>query len=279
VKTSSLLKEPQSIAAPVKEEVKNDAPKAASPDKAAESGTQRPEANALHRDGRQPGSQSSGSEKENSQESKSSHERSWGEFVSKIRAEGASQASSDGSAAYAQGVSSNLFSQAQKMAQTTEGHAGTTQSSQLLDQVESGILKNLGQGTKQLSLELSPENLGKLNVILTVKGKEVQAVIRAESPEAEKVLAENMSQLKQALENQGLTVSKLEVRTGLSQDSSLGQQWAGADKHNLSQEKREALERMRTSTLLAGGSDELVHQMQYSGTAVKISQGGLDIVA
>jgi len=279
VKTSSLLKEPQNIAAPVKEEVKNDGSRAASSDKAAESGNQRAEANALHRDGRQPGSQSSGGEKESSQDGKNSHERSWGEFVSKLRSEGASQASPDAGAASAQGASAHLFSQAQKLAQTADGHIGTTQSSQLLDQVESGILKHLGQGTKQLSLELSPEDLGKLNVILTVKGKEVQAVIRADSPEAEKVLAENMSQLKQALENQGLTVSKLEVRTSLSQDSSLGQQWAGADKHNLSQEKREALERMRTSTLLAGGGEGLVHQMQYTGTAVKISQGGLDIVA
>jgi flagellar hook-length control protein FliK len=286
VKTSSLLKEPQSIAAPIKEEAKSDAHKSASSDKPAEPGNQksepgnqRAEANAAQRDARQPGSPSSGSEKESSQDSKNSHERSWGEFVSKIRTEGASQSSSDTSAASTHGTTAQLFSQAQKLAQTADGHAGTTQSNQLLDQVESGILKNLGQGTKQLSLELSPEDLGKLNVILTVKGKEVQAVIRAESPEAEKMLAENMSQLKQALENQGLTVSKLEVRTSLSQDSNLGQQWAGADKHNLSQEKREALERMRTSTLLAGGSEDLVHQMQYTGTAVKISQGGLDVMA
>lgn len=287
VKTSSLLKEPQSIPVPVKEEVKGESSKQANADKTAEPekqqksepGNQRSEANAAQKDGRQPGSQSSGGEKDNSQDSKNSHERSWGEFVSKIRVEGESQTSSDARAVVGQGTSAQLLSQAQKVAQSTDDHTGTTQSSQLLDQVESGILKNLGQGTKQLSLELSPEDLGKLNVILTVKGKEVQAVIRAESPEAEKVLSENMSQLKQTLENQGLTVSKLEVRMSLSQDSNLGQQWAGADKHNLSQEKRDALERMRTSTLLAGGSENLVHQMQYAGTAVKISQGGLDIMA
>jgi len=134
---------------------------------------------------------------------------------------------------------------------------------------------------KQLTLELTPDNLGKLNIMLTVKGKDVQAVIRADSPEAEKVLAENLQQIKQSLENQGLTVSKMEVRPGISQDSNLGQQWAGADKHNQSQDRRDALERLRTSSLLAdlAGGSGLAQGMQNTGAEVKISQGGLDIVA
>ncbi len=158
------------------------------------------------------------------------------------------------------------------------GQAGRTQASQFTEQVESGILRNLGQGVRQLTLELTPDALGKLNVVLTVKGKEVQAVIKAESPEAEKMLAENLQQIRQNLEDKGLTVSKLEVRTSLSQEQAMNQQWAGAEKHNQSQERREALDRMRTNALLASGGD-LARHVQSDGAKANNSQGGLDIIA
>ncbi|GFK93057.1 hypothetical protein NNJEOMEG_00886 [Fundidesulfovibrio magnetotacticus] len=197
-------------------------------------------------------------------------------LASKLRVEGDAGQTMDARFGLAQGLA-----QTQQGARGEAAAAGRTQASQVMSQVESGILRNLGQGVRQLSLELTPDSLGRLNVMLTVKGKEVQAVIKAESPQAEKVLAENLQQIKQNLENQGLTVSKLEVRMGLSQDSNLGQQWAGADKHNQSQERREALERMRTANLLAGDGEVgfLARQMQDTGVRVKNSQGGLDLVA
>lgn len=213
-------------------------------------------------------------------DSKSSADQTWGDFLGKIRVDGQTQTTPDALLTAGQSIAVPVTAQAQTLAKGTDPTAAKTQSSQFLEQVESGILKNMGQGVKQLSLELTPETLGKLNVVLTVKGKDVQAVIKAETPEAEKVLSDNLQQLKQTLENQGLTVSKLEVRTGLPQDSNLGQQWAGTDKHNLSQERREALERMRTTSLLSGGDGAgLAHQMQSSGAEVKNSQGGLDIIA
>jgi len=145
--------------------------------------------------------------------------------------------------------------------------------------VESGIVRNLGQGTRQMTLELTPDNLGKLNVVLTVKGKEIQAIVKAESPEAGKLLGDNIQQLKDSLERQGLTVSKLVVQTGLTQDSNLGQQWAGANQHNLAQERRDALERMRGSGSTPGGISGLAQDVQNTGAQVKISQGGLDVIA
>jgi len=202
-------------------------------------------------------------------------------LAGKIKVEGETGGSVDSRFSVAQGLNQAL--QGQQAAKGGEtGQAARTQASQVMNQVESGILRNLGQGVKQLSLELTPDNLGRLNVLLTVKGKEVQAVIRPESPQAEQLITENLQQIKQSLENQGLTVSKLEVRAGLSQDSNLSQQWAGADKHNQSQERRETLERMRTQSLLSGdGADGalLARQMQDSDVRVNNSQGGLDLVA
>ena len=237
-----------------------------------------PDPGQVQKDPRQRGS--GNQEFNGTQDGKGTPERAWSEFVSKVRMESDTQLSSDGRLMAGTGLAGQSATLGQVLAKTTgDPAAAKAQASDFLDQVQSGLLKNMGQGVKQLTLELTPDNLGKLNVVLSVKGKEVQAVIKAESPEAEKLLADNLQQIKQSLENQGLTVSKLEVRTGLSQDSNLGQQWAGADKHNLSQERRDALERMRASSILSGDGGGLAQQMQSQGVAVKNSQGGLDIIA
>lgn len=271
VKPSSLLKDPQDHA-----QTGQDAPNGAA--KATGSAAQADPALAA-KDSRQQNQRFSGQDGSGTQgqQGKSAHDKAVGEFTGKLRAEG--EGHTLGDSRFGIGQTLNAASAAQAKGDSSQVLKG--QNAQVLSQVESGILRNMGQGLKQLTLELTPDNLGKLNIVLTVKGKDVQAIIRADSPEAEKVLAENLQQIKQSLENQGLTVSKMEVRPGISQDSNLGQQWAGADKHNQSQDRRDALERLRTSSLLAeaSGGPGLAQGMQNKSAEVKISQGGLDIVA
>lgn len=266
VKPSNMLKEPSDAVAA----------KDGKPQSGQHHGHQ-PGDPALSRDPK--GRDQQGASKNGGQDPKDQTGKAWGEFASKVRVEGNAQNTADARFASLQDMAAKLSGQTQ--GRGAEGQAARVQNSQILSQVESGILRNLGQGVKQLTLELTPDTLGRLNVMLTVKGKEVQAVIKAESPQAERMIAENLQQIKQSLENQGLTVSKMEVRAGLSQDSNLGQQWAGAEKHNLSQERREAMDRMRTNALLAGGSDpqDLARGMQNSGVQVKNSQGGLSLIA
>jgi flagellar hook-length control protein FliK len=55
----------------------------------------------------------------------------------------------------------------------------SARSAQVYQQVENGAFKNLGQGVKQLVIRLDPADLGQVSVILQVRGKEVQAVLRA----------------------------------------------------------------------------------------------------
>ncbi|ADU64035.1 MAG: flagellar hook-length control protein FliK [Pseudodesulfovibrio sp.] len=113
----------------------------------------------------------------------------------------------------------------------------------VMRQVETAIFKNLSNGTKQLTLQLTPENLGKLNIVLQVQGKEVNAVIRADSADAARVINENIEAIRSSLESQGLKVEKLEVQTGLTgnQDSN---DWAGSEQHNLARD-REVMTAMR----------------------------------
>lgn len=279
VKPSTLLKDPQDHAQVGKDVQGKDTQHAEGKPTGTNAAQVDPAVAA--RDARQQNQRFSGQDgsgsQSGSQQGKTAHDKAVGEFTGKVRAEGESQMFGDSRFGIGQGLNASSAAQAKGDAsQVLKG-----QNTQVLSQVESGIFRNMGQGVKQLTLELTPDNLGKLNIMLTVKGKDVQAVIRADSPEAEKILAENLQQIKQSLENQGLTVSKMEVRPGISQDSNLGQQWAGADKHNQSQDRRDALERLRTSSLLSdlAGGTGLAQGMQNKGAEVKISQGGLDIVA
>jgi flagellar hook-length control protein FliK len=113
----------------------------------------------------------------------------------------------------------------------------------VMRQVETAIFKNLSNGTKQLTLQLTPENLGKLSIVLQVQGKEVNAVIRADSADAARVINENIETIRGALENQGLKVEKLDVQTGLAGNQD-GRDWNGSEQHNLARE-REVMTAMR----------------------------------
>ncbi len=151
-------------------------------------------------------------------------------------------------------------------------------SAEVYRQVESGAFRNLGQGVRQLVIRLDPADLGQISVILQVRGKEVQAVLRASNQETSHALGEQMSQLRAHLESQGLRVSRLEVQTQLA-DSQEQSQWQGAEEHNRYQENRElALSAQRWRNM--GRADSgLVQDVQSVFHREKLSQTGLDIFA
>lgn len=146
-------------------------------------------------------------------------------------------------------------------------------------QVENGILKGAGQEAKQLTLNLTPDELGKVQVTLTVKDKEVRAVISADNADTTAMLQEHASKIKQSLEEQGFKVSEVEVRSQLSQDNQTAS-WDSPERHNEAREQREALERIRSSVRLArdsaGVSGDGASAMPAAMTA---RAAGLDLFA
>jgi flagellar hook-length control protein FliK len=165
----------------------------------------------------------------------------------------------------------------QAVQQRLEGPSNS-RSAEVYRQVENGAFRNLGQGVRQLVIRLDPAELGQISVILQVKGKEVQAVLRASNQEASHALGEQMSQLRAHLESQGLRVSRLEVQTQLA-DSQQQSQWQGAEQHNRFQENRElalSAQRWRNLGRAEGG---LVRDVQTVLHREKLSQDGLDIFA
>lgn len=151
-------------------------------------------------------------------------------------------------------------------------------SAQVYQQVENGAFKNLGQGVKQLVIRLDPADLGQVSVILQVRGKEVQAVLRASNQDTTVVLNEQLGQLRSQLEAQGLKVAKLEVQTQLA-DSQSQSQWQGAESHNRYQENQELAMSAKRWRSLERAAPGLVRDVQISPHRENLSQNGLDIFA
>ena len=144
-------------------------------------------------------------------------------------------------------------------------------------QVETGILKGVAQEAKQLTVNLSPDELGPVSVTLSVKDKEVRAVIAADNADTAAVLQEQAAKIKQTLEDQGFKVTKLDVQTGLAQDKQAG--WDSPERHNEAREQREAQERIRSSVRLAREAAATDFDSAAIPGAMTARAAGLDLFA
>lgn len=168
--------------------------------------------------------------------------------------------------------------QTRSEALAAKADASLARQAEVYKQVENGAFTNLSQGGKQLVIRLDPPELGQVSVILRVHGKEVQAVLRATSPETTQALNEQLGHLRGQLEAQGLRVGKLEVQTQLP-DGQTDAQWQGAEQHNESQRNRESAMSSQRFRFLSGSDGSLaqdVHEVSYTE---KNSSGGLDLFA
>lgn len=151
-------------------------------------------------------------------------------------------------------------------------------SAEVFRQVETGAFRELGQGSKELVIRLDPPDLGQVSVILQVRGKDVQAVLRTSNQETSQILNDQLGQLRTQLESQGLKVARLEVQTQLA-DSQTDSQWQGAEQHNRYQENRELAMTARRMRSLGRVDGALAREVQYSPHKENISLTGVDVFA
>ena len=159
-----------------------------------------------------------------------------------------------------------------------QGNLSARQAENVLMQMENGILENLADGTKQLSLQLSPEELGTVNVILSVRSGEVSATIRPESHEVARAVEEQIHKIQAALEQQGLKVQRLEVHTQLPEHREF-MNWQGAEHHNQEFMQREQARRARLARIRSVESGSLAQKMQHMDIRENISQSRLNLIA
>lgn len=205
----------------------------------------------------------------------------WKEFFGKLKAESGQDATRLENAKTQAQINEFALADAPRQTVATQAAPKTVDAAmtrQMLTQVQNGVLTNLGQGRTQLTLQLHPENLGSLSVMLQVKNKEVQAVIRADNHETGKLLAANLETLRQALEDQGLKVARMEVQTGLSgnQDQAA---WLGQDQHNQAREQREAMSGQKWRLRMGDDEIGLAQDVLSSERQASLADQGLHLIA
>ncbi|MCP4146909.1 MAG: hypothetical protein GY757_04080 [bacterium] len=84
----------------------------------------------------------------------------------------------------------------------------------VLSNVENSIKFLISEGENKVSINLRPPELGKVQVELTVKDNQVSAKINAENIAVKEVLLANLDQLKANIENNGVSINKIEVEVG-----------------------------------------------------------------
>ena len=235
-----------------------------------------PESNARKSAENKPLPQKAEAQNDASEQKKdeSESDKTWREFFGKVRDDSGQattrQTKADGADALLRAAGNDPTAKIQtKVSEKVDAP-------KVMRQVEDAFIKTLNNGVKQLTVQLSPENLGKLTVALHVNGKDVSATIRAESHDAARIINDQLDIIKTALEEQGLKVDKLEVQAGLTGNQD-GNNWFGQDQHNLARES-EVMAAMRSHFRAMRGdsvSAQAVDQTAYRPT----HNDGLHIVA
>ena len=224
-------------------------------------------------------------DKHDQQKRSGSEDASWREFLSRVKSDNPTGQGSSSS----QSAKDSLDALAGKAALQSGAQQAKTETSQqgkawekvaapkLLSQVQEALLKDLGQGRKQLTLDLDPASLGKMQVMLQVKDKEVVATLRADDPETAKMLTAQLDTIKKSLEDQGLKVQSLEVQTGLA--SRQDQQLFSADQHNQAQERQDLSNLFTRLRMLRSDTGGLAQEMQSAGMQAILADKGLHVIA
>ncbi len=161
------------------------------------------------------------------------------------------------------------------------GRPAHTFSQQVMQQVETGIMRSLQDGTKQLTIQLTPEDLGTVTVLLSVKNKEVTAILRPDNPESVQAIEDQLHKLRLVMEQNGLKVERLEVRPQL-QDSTGNQSWQSFDQHNSGKEMHQRNQEQQLNHMLRSRSlDELggSEEAALIPPVIRENSSGLDVVA
>jgi flagellar hook-length control protein FliK len=217
---------------------------------------------------------------EGQQKDSKDNAKSWKELLNKLNSsdEGGAKEKTDAKSVFFQRAGLNDVLGSKEIKNPATGQRVPT--SRIMDQIQQGIFKNLGQGRSQMTLQLNPPQLGSISLMLHVHNNEVHATIKTMSSDITHAVQENMAQLKSSLEQQGLKVSRMDVQTQLRDDSHLQDgNWQGADQHNEARERLRRGGRMGILRELGEDGEEVVRELQMTRYGENISQSGLDMFA
>jgi len=132
----------------------------------------------------------------------------------------------------------NYFLSAKEVAKSSQ--AVQADPYNVVEQVVKKIKLEIAPGISKVEMQLEPKHLGKVQVSIVVENNHLSARLTTENVMAKEILQQNLPQLKEALQMQGVEVERLNVALGNGNEGR--QQFASSE---------------QTSSLTNGGSGEL----------------------
>ena len=225
----------------------------------------------------------SGGEADKDQKNKSS----WGELLGKVDVQSATATGNSNAAAYAASQSAqNAQTMQTASADVLDAATVAPISRQVAQQVEQGMLSTVKGGGTRLDLQLNPQELGAINVTLSVRNGEVSAIIRSEKSETADIINRQVDAIRTNLEQQGLKVDKVEVRQETPQEQN-NTTWQDFNQHNSRQEedaRREELARLKNLASVRNSSSNgqistLEQPVHSLGNTARYATSNLNVVA
>lgn len=102
-------------------------------------------------------------------------------------------------------------SQAADMSALKPPFASTVGESQILDQVIGRLAVERNQDVSRMSIKLQPEELGRIEIDLTVEQGRLKAQMVAQTQQVQEVLERHLPRLREALEQHGLKLDQIQV--------------------------------------------------------------------
>lgn len=134
----------------------------------------------------------------------------------------------------------------------------------VMDQVIQHLTGNRKLESGSIRLQLHPRELGELRLEIEVKQDNVKAHITAQNPQAQEALDRHLPRLREALAEQGLQLSEVEINV------SAGDQYEG---HRFQEnEERHQLGKSYRSTVAAPVAASTVEEEALPGTTVDVQQ-------
>ncbi len=149
-----------------------------------------------------------------------------------------------------------------------------------IDRLSKLMASSAEKSMKSVTMELSPPELGKMTIEVSVKDGQANAAIKVETDGAKNMLLNNVEQLKRNLEGHGIKLENFEVELNKQQQDGRGEQSAFAQAQQEEQERR--FRRRQNSgkvSGVAGQSAEETLETESSETSVIREDGSVDVVA
>ncbi|OHD14483.1 MAG: hypothetical protein A2Y41_07570 [Spirochaetes bacterium GWB1_36_13] len=113
----------------------------------------------------------------------------------------------------------------------------------IVDQIGEKVTGFIGKSFSQVTVNLRPEELGAIKIVLEMKDDVIKGKIIVENPDVKEIVKENIREVKAVLEQNGIQLGDMEVSSGET-----GQSFENAERENLLQ--KTVAENTKVSSLL-----------------------------